>query len=231
MNAVFFLLFSWGVVKARTHRQVLALALVGVTGAAVVAQPSITYAQGMIGAIESVLNLINGSIHTALNGINSVRSAMSSLYQTVAWPTQLINQARAQVTGITNQFRNPMRSIFNINLTSATLPQTQAPESVMRNQQTSDFSTLTTNYHSVFGVPLGSTAASPQDQVMVDMDDALAKDNLKTLKEMDAAGQTMLQVADQIEDSASTAAPGSAPFLTATAVATSIQNQALTQKT
>jgi hypothetical protein len=119
MNAVFFLLFSWGMVRARTHRQVLALALVGVTGAAVVAQPSITYAQGMIGAITSVLNLINGSIHTALSGINSVRSAMSNLYQVVAFPTQLINQARAQVTGITNQFRNPMRSMFNISLTSA----------------------------------------------------------------------------------------------------------------
>src|SRR5208337_3387284 len=175
-----FLLFSWGMVRARTHRQVLALALVGVTGAAIVAQPSITYAQGIIGAIENVLNLINGDIHTALNGINSVRSAMRNLYQVVAFPTQLINQARAQVTGITNQFRNPMRSIFNINLTSATLPQTQALESIMRNQQIGDFSALTTNYHSAFGVPLGSTAASPQDQVMVDMDDALAKDNLKT---------------------------------------------------
>ena len=133
MNAVFFLLFSWGMVRARTRHQVLALALVGVTGAAMVAQPSITYAQGMIGAIESILNLINGNIHTALKGINSVRSAMRNLYQVVAFPTQLINQARAQVTGITNQFRNPMRSIFNISLTSATLPETQALESVMRN--------------------------------------------------------------------------------------------------
>jgi len=230
MNAVFFLLFSWGMVRARSHRQVLALALVGVTGAAVVAQPSITYAQGMIGAITNILNLINGSIHTALSGINSVRTAMSNLYQVVAFPTQLINQARAQVTALTNRFRNPMRSIFNISFTSATLPETQALESVMRNHGTTDFLALTSNYHRVFGVSLSSTAASPQDQVMVDMDDALAKDNLKTLKEMDAAGQTMLQVADQIEDTASTAAPGSAPFLTATAVATSIQNQALTQK-
>jgi hypothetical protein len=187
MNAVFFLLFSWGMVRARTNRQVLALALVGVTGAAVVAQPSITYAQGMIGAIESILNLINGDIHTALNGINSVRTAMSNLYQVVAFPTQLINQARAQVTTLTNQFRNPMRSIFNISLSSATLPQTQALESVMRNGQIGDFNTLTSNYHSVFGLPLSSTAASPQDQAMVDMDDALAKDNLKTLKEIDAA--------------------------------------------
>ena len=183
MNAVFFLLFSWGMVRARTRHQVLALALVGVTGAAIVAQPSITYAQGMIGAIENVLNLINGDIHTALNGINSVRSAMRNLYQTVAFPTQLINQARAQVTAMTNQFRNPMRSIFNISLTSATLPETQALESVMRNHETSDFSTLTSNYHSVFGLPISQTVASPQDRVMVDMDDALAKDNLKTLKD------------------------------------------------
>ena len=100
----------------------------------------------------------------------------------------------------------------------------------MRNHETSDFSTLASNYHSVFGLPISQTVASPQDRVMVDMDDALAKDNLKTLKEIDAAGQTMLSMADQIEDGASTAAPGSAPFLTATAVATSIQNQALTQK-
>jgi len=230
MNAVFFLLLSWGMVRARSRHQVLALALVGVTGAAVVAQPSLTYAQGLVGAIQSVLNVINGSIHTALNGINSVRTAISNLYQVVAFPTQLINQARAQVSAMTNQFRNPMRSIFNISLTSATLPQTQALESVMRNGQIGDFSTLTTHYHSVFGLALASTAASPQDQAMVDMDDALAKDNLKTLKEIDAAGQTMLSIADQIEDTASTAAPGSAPFLTATAVATSIQNQALTQK-
>lgn len=230
MTAVFFLLLSWGLVRARTHRQVLALTLVGVTGAVMVAQPSVTSAQGLVGAIQSVLNVINGSLHNALNGINSVRTAMSSFYQTVAWPTQLINQARAQVSGMANQYRNPMRSIFNISLTSATLPQTQALESVMRNQHVGDFNTLTTNYHSVFGAPLSATAASPQDQVMVDMDDALAKDNLKTLKEMDDAGQMTLAIADQIEDTARTAAPGSAPFLTATAVAASIQSQALTQK-
>ena len=121
MNAVFFLLFSWGMVRARTRHQVLALALVGVTGAAIVAQPSITYAQGMIGAIESILNLINGDIRTALKGINSVRSAMRNLYQVVAFPTQLINQARAQVTGITNQFRNPMRSISSASSSTSIL--------------------------------------------------------------------------------------------------------------
>jgi hypothetical protein len=62
------------------------------------------------------------------------------------------------------------------------------------------------------------------------MDDALALDNLKTLKATDAADDLTLQAAEGIEDAAGQAAPGSAPFLTASAVAATIQSQALTQK-
>ena len=65
---------------------------------------------------------------------------------------------------------------------------------------------------------------------MTDVDDALAMDNLKTLKGTDEAGNLTLQIADQLEDGASQAAPGSAPFLTATAVVASIESQALTQR-
>src|SRR4029077_9798531 len=64
----------------------------------------------------------------------------------------------------------------------------------------------------------------------MDVDDALAVDNLKTLKESDAAADLTLAAANDVEDAASQAAPGSAPFLTATAVAASIHSQALTQK-
>jgi hypothetical protein len=62
------------------------------------------------------------------------------------------------------------------------------------------------------------------------MDDALAQGTLKTLKESDNAVNLTLGVANQIEDGASQSAPGSAPFLTATAVAASIRSQAITQK-
>lgn len=65
---------------------------------------------------------------------------------------------------------------------------------------------------------------------MMDMDDALALDNLKTLKESDAADDLTLEAANNIENGASQAAPGSAPFLTASAVTSSIVSQALTQK-
>jgi len=98
MTTAFFLLFSWGRVRARTRRQVIALALAGTTAAALVARPSRAYAQDIAGAIQAVLDAINGVIQTALNGINTVRSAISDFYQTATWPVQLINQAQQLVT-------------------------------------------------------------------------------------------------------------------------------------
>lgn len=105
-----------------------------------------------------------------------------------------------------------------------------ALETVMRNHQTNDLASLTAAFANTFGTVPTPSVASPADRTMMDMDDALAMDSLKTLKESDAAGDLTLQAADSIEDQASQAAPGSAPFITATAAAASIESQALTQK-
>src|SRR5262249_39062651 len=71
---------------------------------------------------------------------------------------------------------------------------------------------------------------TPADRDMSDMDDALTLDSLKTLKATDNATDLELQAADSIENSAALSAPGSAPFLTAAAVTSSVRSQALTQK-
>jgi len=230
MTLALFALFSWFIVTAKTRRRVVALALAGTVTAVVVAPRPVRAQGSLFGAIQAVLSVINGIIQTALNSINTVRTAISNFYQSVAWPVQLINQARAQVTQMIAQYRNLMRSVFSINLASATLPATQQLESVMRNQQTSDFGTLTTNYGNAYGPLPTATAASPADRAMTDMDDSLALDNLKTLKATDDADNLTLQAADQLESAASQAAPGSAPFLTASAVVATIQSQAVTQK-
>jgi len=177
-----------------------------------------------------VLNAINGLIKTALNSINSVRTTISNLYQQATWPIALINQAKATVTQMIGQYRSVMQNIFTINLKSATLPNPIGLENAMRNHQTNDFGSLTSSFGSTYGGLPTTTAASPADRTMIDMDDALAVDNLKTLKESDAAGDLTLQAAGNIENAASQAAPGSAQFLTATAVVVSIESQALTQK-
>ena len=197
---------------------------------ALVSPPQVQAQGSLIAAIQSVLNVINGLIKTALNSINSVRTAISNFYQQATWPVALINQAKAVVTQMIGQYRTVMQNIFSINLKSATLPNPVGLENAMRNHQTNDFATLTSSFGSTYGGIPTATEASPADRTMMDMDDALAVDNLKTLKESDAGGDLTLQAADNIENAASQAAPGSAPFLTATAVVASIESQALTQK-
>lgn len=227
---LFLALFSYCMVLAKGWRQVVALALAGALVAMLIGPPP-TQAQGsLVAAIESVLNVINGLIKTALDGINLIRSEIKNFYERAIWPAALINQAKALVSQMVAQYRNLMRNIFRINLKSATLPNPTALENAMRNRQTNDFGDLASAYWNTYGNLPTATAASPADRTMMGMDDALAIANLKTLKESDAADDLALEAADRIEDAASQAASGSAPFLTAAAAAASIESQALTQK-
>src|SRR6267378_7640822 len=180
---LFVVFFSYWMVTARTRRQVLALTLAGALAMALISPPPAEEQVSLVAAIQSVLNLINGLIKTAMNSINSVRTAISNFYQQVTWPVALINQAKVTVTQMIGQYRSLMQSIYNINLKSATLPHPVALESVMRNHQTNDFGSLTSAYGNTYGSVPNVTAASPADRMMMDMDDALAVDNLKTLKE------------------------------------------------
>jgi hypothetical protein len=155
---------------------------------------------------------------------------MYTYLQTVVYPQPSINQARAQVTQIIGQYRNLMGSIFSINLKSTTLPNPQALEAVIRDHQVNNFGNLTVMFGNTYGVIPVATAANPAVRAMSDMDDALALDSLKMLKASDQATDIELQSADALENVASQAAPGSAPFLTASALTSGIHSQALTQK-
>ena len=227
---LFVVFFSYGIIVARTRRQVMALTLAGALAVALASPPATQAQSSLAAAIQSVLSVINGKIQTALTEINEVRSAIDKYYQDAVWPISLIDQARALVGQMIGQYRGLMQSIFSMNLKSATLPNPIALENVMRNHQTTDLAALTTSFGNTYGSVPTATAASSADRTMMDMDDALAMDNFKTLKESDSADDLALQAADNIEDQAGQASPGSAPFLTATAVAASIESQALTQK-
>ncbi|MGC1291822.1 MAG: hypothetical protein WA855_11125, partial [Candidatus Acidiferrales bacterium] len=138
--------FSYGMIVAKNRRQVLALVLAGVLAAAL-ANPRPALAQAsLVVVIQSVLNVINGSIQTALNSIHSIRNTMDTDYQQAIWPVALIKQQRALVTQMIGQYRNLMQGIFGTNLNSATLPNPVALENVMRDHRTSDFAALTTSF-------------------------------------------------------------------------------------
>ena len=228
---LFALTFTWFMVTASSRRRVLAVAVAGILVSTLLIAPPVAEAQGgIVQAIQAVLSAINGVIHNALNAINTVRTEISYLYQSVIWPMQMINQSRALVTQMINQYRSLMAGILGMNLRSATLSNPQALETVIRDHQVNNFSTLTQSYGTTYGAIPTAADATQADRDMSDMDDAFALDSLKTLKISDNATDLELQVANAIEDSASQAAPGSAPLVTASAVASSIRSQAITQK-
>src|SRR5262249_926946 len=150
--------------------------------------PQPAHAQsGILSGIQAILGVINGVIQAALTSINNTRAAANDLQQLVAWPQRLIKQAQVQVTQMIGQYRTLMSNIFYVKLNSATLPKPQALEAIIRDHQVNDLSTLVTTFSSTYGPIPVATAANPTDRGLSDMDDALALDNLTTLKAGDQA--------------------------------------------
>jgi hypothetical protein len=65
---------------------------------------------------------------------------------------------------------------------------------------------------------------------MMDMDDALGQENLKTTLIADQGADTILQTANQMENQVAVTTPGSNPFLTAQAQVSNLRCQAYLQK-
>lgn len=223
--------------SAQRRRHVVAIALTGCLSVLLVAPPPAP-AQGQLCLpciIQTVLNTINNVIGKWLNLITTVLTNMRNFQQQTVWPLNLINQAKAQITAMIVQFRGLMQAIFSINPHTATLPNPLALESIIRNRQTGDLGSVGQLYVNVFTPVPQAGLMAPQDRDMTDMDDAMAQNNLKTLKMSDQAQDLMLQAADQIENLAGDPninhmAPGSAVFLTASAVVASVKSEAIMQK-
>ena len=112
LYTMFFAALAWLVVMVQDRRRLVAITLAGVMLVTLVGAPQPAQGQmGILGAIQAVLNVINGVIHKALTAINTVRTAVNNLQQLVVWPQQLIDQARAQVTQMIGQYRSLMSNI------------------------------------------------------------------------------------------------------------------------
>jgi len=211
-------------------RRVVGVALIAILVVSMVF-PSTVHAQfGLLGGIQNIINIINGAIRSALNAIGAVSRAIEALHQEIVWPVQLINQARNTIASLVAQFRGLLQSIDAAPVISATLLVPASLEVIIRNHQTNDFPNLTQSYYRAFGALPAADEADPMARNMIDIDDGLALNTLKTLKTTDRSGDLILESGDQIEDEARVAAPGSAPFLTAAAMAANIQSQAMMQR-
>jgi len=181
-----------------------------------------------------IFNEIFGSIQNdmgkSLAAINQISQSVQKLYQTTMWPLAAINQARGFVSNSINSFRGPMSQMFNTPIASAVTPGPQQFESILHSRLSSQIPSLqasfTTNYGSVPQVNI----ASPQDRVMMDIDDALGQENLKTTLIADQAGDVILNTANQMENQVALSTPGSNPYLTAQAQIANLRCQAYMQK-
>ncbi|MGQ9635808.1 MAG: hypothetical protein ACUVXB_16390 [Bryobacteraceae bacterium] len=119
-------------------RRVVALSVAGVLICGVVI-PQPVYAQlefvGLFGAIDAVLNTVNGVLKSLLDLANSVLNQIKSIFQafwnlmdTVVYPKALIARAQGMVSAMIGQFRALLTNIFNIGVSSGQLPHPAALE-------------------------------------------------------------------------------------------------------
>jgi len=106
-----------------------------------------------------------------------------------------------------------MNQIFNTQFTSAVTPGPQQFESILHSRLSAQIPALQTSFTANFGAIPRVNTASPQDRVMMDVDDALGQENLKTTLIADQGGDAILQTAEQMENQVAVSTPGSNPSL------------------
>lgn len=189
------------------------------------------YAHGQfLGIFGSIFSSIQNDIGRSLSSINQVVQQTQKLYQTTVAPLAALNQARGFVANSINTYRGQMNQIFNTPFTSAVTPGPQQFESILHSRLSSEIPALQTSFTSNYGAIPQVNAASPQDRVMMDVDDALGQENLKTTLVADQGADVILQTANQMENQVAVSTLGSNPFVTAQAQVANLRCQAYIQK-
>ena len=182
----------------------------------------------ILAALSKVESLMNTYVAAPLKTINQAQQSIATYEQEIVYPIAAINQARSSVTQFENQF-SQLTNMFKVNVSSATLPQSQNLESLLLSRNTANISTVSPQFQNVYGVVMPQNAASPQLRNMTDMTDAQAQDAMKRAIQIDALADAELAEADQMGQQISAAAPGSAPILEAEADVWVVRANAYTQ--
>ena len=179
---------------------------------------------------QKIFSSIQTDMGGSLKAINQISQQVQTLYQTTMWPLAALNQARGFVSNSISSFRGQMNQLFNTKFSSATLAGPQQFESILHSRLSTQIPSLQASFTTTFGPIPQSNTASPQDRVMMDIDDALGQQNLKTTLIADQAQDVLLQTADQMENQVALSTPGSNPYITAQAQLANLRCQAYMQK-
>lgn len=179
---------------------------------------------------EAIFGSIQNDMGKSLQQINQLSQSVQNLYQTTMWPLAAINQARGFVSNSISGFRGQMTQMFKTPTNSAVSLGPQQFEAILHSRLSSQISSLQTSFATNYGSVPQTKTASPQDRVMMDIDDALSQENLKMTLISDQGEDVVLDTADQMENQVAVSTPGSNPYLTAQAQVANLRCQAYMQK-
>ena len=210
---------------SRWKKRLVAAVLATATCLAV---PTLGHAQ-FLSVFDSIFSSIQSDIGGSLKSVNQIMQQVTKLQQTTLAPLAALNQARGFVANSISSFRNSTNQIFNTPFTSAVTPGPQQFEPILHSRLSTQIPSLQTSFTMNYGGVPPVNAASPQDRVMMDMDDALGQQNLKTTLIADQGEDVILQTANQMENQVAVSTPGSNPYLTAQAQVANLRCQAYMQ--
>ncbi len=182
----------------------------------------------ILAGLSKIESLMSSYVAAPLKTINSAQQSIASYEKEVIYPLTAINQAKSSVTQFESQFTQ-VGSMFRVNVSSATLPQSQSLEALLLSRNAGNVPSVSNQFQSVYGVVMQQNAASPEVRNMTDMTDAQAQDAMKRAIEIDALADAELAQADKMGQQISLAAPGSASILEAEADVWVVRANAYTQ--
>ncbi len=138
------------------------------------AAPKLAHGQ-FLNVFDAIFISIQDDMGGSLDQINQIQQGVQQLYQTTVWPLAAINQARGFVSNSINTYRNAMSQMFNTHISSATLAGPQQFENLLHSRLSSHIPSLQTSFTANYGPVPALNKASPQDRVMMDIDDALGQ--------------------------------------------------------
>jgi len=217
---------AWTNLQGRVARGKRHLAVLVV---AVVLAPTAARAAGVgdiLYLLQTITSTLQGPIGGALSEMRKVSAAVNNFRQQIIWPLALINQTRSFVSATRAHYTGLMSQIEGLKNNSATLALPMQLESMFRGAQSGSIGQIPSLYTQVYQPVALAGIAQPGQRNLMDIDDAMAIDSLKTSIVSDQTTQGMLTLADSLEQQAMTAAPGSASMVTAQARVADLVTQA-----
>ncbi len=203
--------------------------LLAVLIVAVVLAPTAVRADGIgdiLSLFHTITSTLQGPIGGALSEMRKISAAVNNFRQQIIWPLAVINQTRSFVSATRAHYTGLMSQIEGLKNNSATLALPMQLESMFRGAQSGSIGQIPSLYAQVYQPVALAGIAQPGQRNLMDIDDAMAMDSLKTAIVSDQTTQGMLTLADSLEQQAATAAPGSASMVTAQARVADLVTQA-----